>query len=512
MNFAANIHLLVKNQYLRNLQKKQHVSLMNIFLSILYVLLIAGILLTIIFDNGDSGKKIAWILVVSVLPVAGIVLYLMFGISYRQHWLFRRRYKVALETFDREKDAKLERLLRLKPDYGLIDERFRPLPRLFTDGMDSFPFSKGNSFEIITDGKRKLSLLLNDMENARESIHVEYFHFGADEGSNAIRDMMTKKAKEGVEVRFINENIANLPIPAVYYDRMKRSGVEVRRFTNPTIGLVNFATKLNYRDHRKIVVIDGRIAYTGGMNINNHYFFQWRDTHLRIEGNAAASLQASFLSSWLTSGGKLKRPLPDYFHEFTEGETIIGGPNTFTDKMMQVVADTPDAPWPMIQMGYELVLQNVRDYIFIQSPYFVPPTSFLNALKAAALRGVDVRLMLPQKVDTPLLGYANRSFYRECLEAGIRIYERGGEFIHSKTFVCDDYLSQIGTANIDIRSFDIDYEINTYIYDRETALRMKEIFEKDLDISKEITLDEWRQRKWYQTVFPRIVRLFSGLL
>jgi Phosphatidylserine/phosphatidylglycerophosphate/cardiolipin synthases and related enzymes len=210
----------------------------------------------------------------------------------------------------------------------------------------------------------------------------------------------------------------------------------------------------------------------------------------------------------LTSGGSLKRPLPEYYHAYaspTEG--------VFKDKVMQIVPDASDARWPILRMGYEWILQNAKRYVYIQTPYFVPPEQILSCLKSAALRGVDVRIMLPEKVDTPFMGPANKAYYRECMDAGVRIYERGGEFIHSKTLVCDDYLSQIGTANIDNRSFNLNHEVNAYIYDAETALANKEIFFKDLAVSKEISPAEWYQsRKWYQKLLSRLLRLLAGVL
>jgi len=480
---------------------------------ILTALFVLGIFLVVLFDNGDSGHKIAWLLVVSLLPVIGIVLYLFFGIPHRVYWLFKRRHAASSKLFKEEGDENMRKLLRGGLEEDKIDSNFLPLSKFFDASEDSYSCTDGNDFEIITNGQRKQELLMEDIRNAKHSIHMEYYHFGKDKGSKAISDLLKQKAAEGVEVRFLNENVANFPIPSFYYTKMRKSGIEVESFTNPSQGLISFTTKLNYRNHRKIVVIDGEIGYTGGMNINNHYFYQWRDTHLRIVGNAVASLQASFLDSWITAGGKLRRPLPEYFRTIPpSNKTDVPEKNLFYGKKLQLVADEPSSPWPKIQMGYEWMLQNAKKYIYLQSPYFVPPTSFLNAIKTAALRGVDVRVMLPHDVDTPFMGPANRSFYEECLEAGVKIYERGGEFIHAKTFVCDDYLSQIGTANIDIRSFDINYEINTYIYDKATALRMKEIFLEELKISKEISPDEWSKRRWYQNLFPRIVRLFSGIL
>lgn len=475
---------------------------MSTILSVLFALLIASAVFVIIYDNGSAGTKISWLLILTILPGLGLILYILFGINYRHHYFFSRRHKVAFDKIRDEADGNLKRLLSGSQDLSDIDPRFRPLHDLMSSSVGGFQMTDDNDIEIITSGARKMELLTEDIKNAKESIHVEYFHFGRDKGSKVIRDLLAEKAAQGVEVRFINENVANFPIPSAYYNKMRHSGIDVVRFTNPKKGIINLVTRLNYRNHRKIVVIDGRIAYTGGMNINNHYFYEWRDTHLRITGGAVASLQTVFLDSWLTSGGTLSKPLTAYYC-LEKGD---GG------KKVQVVADEPDGAWPVLQMSYEWLLYNAKDYVWLQTPYFAPPSEVLSALKSAALRGVDVRLMLPKKVDTPLMSQANHAYYSECLSAGVKIYERRGEFIHSKTFVADDYLTMIGTANIDFRSFNINYEDNVYIYDKEVSSEAKAIFLKDLENCDEVDKEAWQKRKWYFNLLPRIMRLFEGLL
>lgn len=475
---------------------------MSTILSVLFALLIASAVFVIIYDNGSAGTKISWLLILTILPGLGLILYILFGINYRHHYFFSRRHKVAFDKIRDEADGNLKRLLSGSQDLSGIDPRFRPLHDLMSSSVGGFQMTDDNDIEIITSGARKMELLTEDIKNAKESIHVEYFHFGRDKGSIVIRDLLAEKAAQGVEVRFINENVANFPIPSAYYNKMRHSGIDVVRFTNPKKGIINLVTRLNYRNHRKIVVIDGRIAYTGGMNINNHYFYEWRDTHLRITGGAVASLQTVFLDSWLTSGGTLSKPLTAYYC-LEKGD---GG------KKVQVVADEPDGAWPVLQMSYEWLLYNAKDYVWLQTPYFAPPSEVLSALKSAALRGVDVRLMLPKKVDTPLMSQANHAYYSECLSAGVKIYERRGEFIHSKTFVADDYLTMIGTANIDFRSFNINYEDNVYIYDKEVSSEAKAIFLKDLENCDEVDKEAWQKRKWYFNLLPRIMRLFEGLL
>jgi cardiolipin synthase len=317
---------------------------------------------------------------------------------------------------------------------------------------------------------------------------------------------------------------------------MKKAGVEVVKFTKSHIPFINFFTQLNYRDHRKIVVIDGKIGYTGGMNISDDYFLRWRDTHLRITGNAVSGLQYSFLNTWITAGGSISSDFNNYFPSMTQLEQDPTKANdqvaeiendlaktpienldmTFklagNDKLIQIVPDEPDSQWPIIQMGAVWAVQHAKKYIYIQTPYFVPPDPILSALKSAALSGTDVRIMLPKKADLFFMGPANKSYFSECLEAGIKIYERSGRFIHSKTFVSDDYLSEIGSANMDFRSFTIDYELNAYIYDENTAIVNKAIFMKDMEACKEITLSSWEKRPWYKKLLQRLLRLFAPLL
>ena len=553
--------------------------MLQTIVTILYVLLILTVVVVILVDNGDSGRKFAWLLIIAAIPLFGILLYFMFGINYRHHWIFNRRHQKYKDIFEKETNEDLNRILFGHDTEALVREDFRPLAEMM--GRGAYPsVTAGNDVEIITEGKRKFELLSQDILQARESIHMEYFHFGNDKGSRAIKELLMQKAREGVKVRFINENIANFPISSKYYDDMREAGVEVVRFTNPRAHLFDLVTTLNYRNHRKIVVIDGKIGYTGGMNINDHYFEHWRDTHMRLTGKAVASLQYAFMDSWLTGGGTIDRPMLEYYpmaKELPSSATTSGGstaslrsapplatlrsapvpplnvprvavvsparvvadgrPNdsehsdsgslrgtplspprgcrgvdVLRSKLMQIVPDEPDLPLPMLLYSYEWAITHAKKYIWFQTPYFVPPEPVLDAMKIAALTGVDIRLMLPEAADNFIARPANRAYYEEILGAGVRIFLRQGEFIHSKTFVCDDYLSSIGSANMDARSFGINYEINTYIYDEEAALKNKAIFEKDLEKCRELTLEEWSRRPWYKRLLESVIRLFAPLL
>lgn len=513
----------------------------NIIITTFLLLLIIGTILIIIFDNGDSGRKIAWMLIIAVIPAFGLLLYLIVGINPRQSWFFKDKHDRFVKFFNEHTEDWVKDILFGKSKEADLKKPFSPLARLLSNGS-STTVNDNNKVEIITSGQRKFHLLMQDLENAKDFIHMEYFYFRKDEGSKQIKEMLMKKAKEGVVVRFIHENIANIVIAPGYYNEMKKAGVLVQKFTKPRWPLINLFTQLNYRDHRKIVVIDGKIGYTGGMNISDNYFLRWRDTHLRLTGNAVAGLQYSFLSSWITSGGQVDDNLNTYFYNFDlnkekkealeskadkekEEEQIFNdlqkAPADNLDinfklpginKLIQIVPDEPYSKWPKIQMGAAWAIQTAKKYVYIQTPYFVPPEQILLSLQSAALSGVDVRIMVPRHADLFFMGPANRSYFTECLEAGIKIYERKGRFIHSKTIVSDDYLSEIGSANMDFRSFHLDYELNAYIYDESTAKLNKAIFLKDVEASEEVTLEKWKNRPLHKKFLQKIIRLFAPLL
>ena len=471
-------------------------SIIQIIISLLLIVGIVAIIFVFVFNRGDLSSTEFWHIMLGIFILAVIIL------NVRPHWSVEKRYRHFFEEFLSETDSTLQQQLFNNPAINELDPKYQGFSKLMA-GVFQGSISRNNSVEIITDGARKYELLMQDLANARESINMEYFHFGDDKGSRDVRDMLIKKAEEGVKVKFINENIANFPIGHRYYRSMKESGVEVIRFTSLRHLLLDCITKLNYRNHRKIVVIDGKIGYTGGMNINDHYFRQWRDTHLRIEGDAVAALQGIFLNSWVISGGKREEPYPFYFPKQDVHPE---------DKLIQIISDEPGLNFHPIESGYVWALSNTKDYFYMQTPYFVPSQPVLTALKAAGRCGADVRIMIPAKADTFFMGPANKSFFEELLHSGVKIYLREGEFMHAKTFVMDDYLSCIGSANLDNRSFHLNYEDNAYIYDRDLALANKSIFEHDLEQCKEFTLEDAADTKWYQRFLQKTVRIFSPML
>ena len=432
-------------------------------------------------------NKIVWI----VLILAGVALlfWLVFGINWRSKQNYDRKHHLLRSRMQAEDTEELRRLLFSNGLTMRVEQRFQPLTMLLARG--GRPSVSLSTPQIITSGKDKYNMLMSDLICAKESIHMEYFHFGIDKSSRKIRQVLMEKARQGVKVRFINENIANWPIPNCYFRSMRKAGVEVVNFSDSRFSLLRFLMTLSYRDHRKIVVIDNRIGYTGGMNINDHYFYQWRDTHLRLTGEAVASLQYAFLDTWLASGGQLHSAVNSFFFHLDKpscGQSL----HTLT----QVTPDDPTSPEPVLLTAYEWILNHAQKYVWFQSPYIAPPPSLISAMRNAAQRGVDVRVMVPEHCDTAIMRPINKSYYAELTEAGVLFYVRSGEFMHSKTIVCDDYLSCVGSANLDYRSFGIDYEINTFFYDRAVALRQKQIFENDLPICRLVIAAEAHPTPW----------------
>ena len=476
--------------------------------TILWSVLYLSIAVQVTMSRKDSDAKLFWLVFAALFLPLALPLYLLTGIHYRRPDARERLHSRSLDFFQRQMTKDLKERYFTNANLEQVNELWRPLAHLLLACGEGNKVYAHNSFEIITFGARKRELLLEDIRKAQKYIHLEYFRFGNDASGREVRDALLKKASEGVEVRFINNNMSAWRIPTSYFEDMRKGGMEVKNFTSIRYGWHIWLMRLNHQDHRKMVIIDGKVAYTGGMNINDNYFCRWRDTHLRIEGPVIARLQVSFIDTWFSCGGKLNRPLPYYFDIPMEG-----GAAPLKDKLLQVVTDAPEFPLPSSQLAYEWILQNAREYVYIQTPYFIPPTSFLHALKGAALRGVDVRLMLPKEVDTPLIGWANRSYYEECLEAGVRIFERSGAFIHCKTLVADDAVSIVGATNLDARSFGINNEVNTFAYDRETALACKEIFLDDPAALEEILLPTWKEtHREHRQYFSQIIRLFSSLL
>lgn len=467
---------------------------------VLYVAVIVGIMLTVLMDNRQPAKTIAWVLVLLFVPVVGIVLYIFFGQNTRKMKLISGR---SLDQLSKRSMLEFveQRNLRM-PEY------FSSLVRLFTNQSLSLPF-KDNAVEFYTDGYQFFPALLQAIKGATNHIHLDTYIIADDPLGRLVSDALIAKAREGVEVRLIYDDVGCWRVPERFFDRMRQAGVKVRSFM--PVRFPAFTSKVNYRNHRKVCVIDGTQGFIGGMNIALRYVkglhggtLPWRDTHMRLRGSVVYALQRAFLVDWyfvdrtLINDHRYYPPMPWHISN---------------DSLAQVVTSSPIAQWPDIMQGYVRILLEAKRYVYMETPYFLPTEPVMFAMRTAALAGVDVRLMIPRRSDAWLIQLASMSYVTETLEAGVkvRLYEKG--FNHSKLLVADDQISTCGSTNIDFRSFENNFEANVFFYDRQTALRIKDIYMRDEDCS--INFSEARElhhRPYMHRFVESLLRLLSPLL
>ncbi len=467
-----------------------------IFLA-LYMTLAVAAMVAILLDNRQPAKTMAWVLVLMFLPVVGIILYFFFGQNVRKE---RAISQHSLDQLSRRSMLESHAQASLK-----IPPLYQRLVHLF-DSQDFAPAFHLNETEIYLNGYEFFPQLLRDIASARNHIHLDFFLFEDDPLGRLVSDALIAKAAEGVEVRVIHDDVGCWSVPSRFYERMREGGVEVHAFM--PVRFPAFTSKVNYRNHRKIAVFDGRVGYVGGMNIALRYVKglgaqAWRDTMVRIHGNVVYGLQRAFLVDWFFVDRTL---ITDrrYYPEF---------PLPQTECLAQVVTSNPIGPWPKIEQGFVRVIHSARQYVYIETPYFLPTEPVLFALRTAALSGVDVRLMIPRKADSKFVAWASRSFVKEIADAGVRVlfYDRG--FNHSKLLVSDDLLATIGSTNVDFRSFEHDFESNVFFYDQAMALRIKQVFLDDEADS--IPLDQLREgasRGLLLRLWESLVRLMSPLM
>ena len=469
----------------------------------LYVLAVAGSMIAVLTDNRQPAKTMAWLLVLTFLPLLGIFLYFFFGRNTR-----KERYISEQSMDDLTKHAMYQYVE--QQNLRLPEEHIN-LIHLFANQSMSLPF-KDNHVDIFTTGTNFFVSLIDAIGSAKEHIHLESYIFDDDPLGCLVADALIDKAREGVSVRVIYDDVGCWRVSGRFFERMRQEGIDVRSFM--PVRFPAFTGKVNYRNHRKICVVDGRVAFVGGMNIALRYVrgtatMAWRDTHMRISGGAVYALQRAFLIDWyfvdrtLLSGQEYYPPLP----------AATGSDVSANDCISQVVTSSPVSPWPDIMQGYVRILLEAKRYVFMQTPYFLPTEPILFAMRTAALSGVDVRLMVPRHCDARLIEWASRSYFAKVLEAGAKIcvYEAG--FNHSKMLVSDDTIATCGSTNIDFRSFENNFESNVFFYDTQMAQRFKQIFLADachctiIDSSTSLPRQSLIRRIW-----ESLMRLFAPLL
>lgn len=474
----------------------------------LYLILLVGTCLRIIHDTRSASKTLAYLLFAVFVPVAGLLFYFTFGINYRK----RRMYSKKLLD-DEERSVKLRERL-YKDSIKLIDstEKIssdkRELAYLLLNDTLS-PVTSGNEVTTLRNGEEKFPEVIAAMESAKHHIHLEYYIYENDRIGGEIEGLLIKKAQEGVSVRMVYDDFGSRSIRGGLVNRLKKAGVQVFPFHK--IRFVPFANRINYRNHRKIIVVDGRVGFVGGINISDRYIntpdqsTYWRDTHLKIEGPAVSYLQYLFLCDWNFSAKQNLQQTEDFF-------PIVEPPKKPAGRIVQMAASGPDSANPSILFSILKGIGLARKEVLITTPYLIPGESLKTSLIMCSLSGVDVKILVPRKSDSHLVNTAARSYYEELLKADVKIYRYTKGFIHAKTIVIDREVGMVGTANMDTRSFDLNFEVNAIIYDKPTADQLAKDFYEDLKSAPEIDPVEWFQRPWYKKLLEKIARLVSPLL
>ncbi|HBI91101.1 MAG TPA: cardiolipin synthase [Terrisporobacter glycolicus] len=490
---------------------------LKIILVFFYILSII-ISIKLILENRDPSKTLIWILIFMLFPVIGILFYAILGRNIRKIKM-KKTYKMAnnmkkeniLFNLDEMKELAQGQSTMIKEGklpYGKnIDFRVLKIVSLLLN-TGIFPFTINNNVEIYVDGNEKFKNLIKDIRNAKDHIHLEYFIIKDSKIGEKIKKELIDKAKSGVKIRIIYDDVGcwRFWFHRKFFNEMRTYGIEIIPYLKGKI-TIPIGGQLNYRNHRKIVVIDGKIGYTGGINIGDEYigknkkFGYWRDTHIRIEGTSVYMLQMIFLTDWYYNTKKvlLKENL---FPKLKDKGSC----------MMQIVASGPDSDWESMHYAYFYAICQAKKSIYIETPYFIPDESLLKALKCAALSGVELIILFPKIADHKIVNTASYSYFQEILESGGKVYLYNKGFLHSKLIIIDDFMASTGSANMDLRSFKLNFEVNAFIYDENIIDEIKKKFLEDLKHGKELKQNMFENRKIVNKIKESVCRLFSPIL
>lgn len=463
----------------------------------------------VLYDTRSGVKALAYILLIVLLPFFGVFFYFFFGINYRKRKLYSRKIV--------EDEVLHQRILTLVQNYseqvlhsGLLPSEHLKLTR-FIGNSSASPLTGNNTVKLLLNGEEKFPELLSALEGATSHIHLEYYIYENDDTGNSVVDMLIKKAQQGVEVRFMYDDFGSRGLGKKFIRKLEANGIETAPFYKiKWYGLVN---RLNYRNHRKIIVIDGKKSFIGGINISNRYRndtqpknnLYWRDTHLMIDGPATFFLQYIFICDWNFCAENKLQFGSNYFPKYLQEEQI-------RDELVQIVPSGPDSKLPVIFYSLLKAIGAAKKQVLITSPYFIPGESLMDALIIAAKSGVEIKLLIPWKSDSMIVNSAARSYYKELLRHGVRIFEYQKGFVHSKVMIIDDNLSVVGSANMDYRSFDLNFEVNAMLYSKSVTEQLQKAFNNDLEHSSEINPTDWLNRPKYIHLYEKLVGLLAPIL
>lgn len=471
-------------------------------LILLYLLMILATVYTVLHERRDPVRALSWIAVIVLLPFLGIGLFVFFGQDYRKQKIFNRKEIKDIKEFEHLSYRQLRGISDFdNPEVAAN----REIITLLLNNNKSL-LTTNNRLEVLADGRCTFDSIIEALLAAKHFIHIEYYIFEEDGIGTRMADILKAKAREGVEVRFLYDDVGSWGLSGKFIRSMRQAGVEIHCFM--PIAFPWLTSKINYRNHRKIVVVDSTIGFTGGLNVADRYLKgtrhgPWRDTHLRIEGTAVHMLQLTFLTDWYFATGI---QLHDHDKYLAVSDRYVG------DVAVQIATSGPDSDWATIMQAYFSAITKATDHIYISTPYFMPGESLLTALKVASLSGIDVRLIIPSRSDSKIVYWATRSYISELLDAKIKVYLYQNGFNHSKIMTIDGHLGSIGTANMDNRSFEDNFEITAMIYDREITKDLENQFLEDINSSRALTRRRWAKRPRSEQFKESVARLFSPLL
>ncbi len=471
---------------------------------VIYTLTIVFTLIVVILENRSPQKTISWILVLILLPVIGLISYLVFGQSYRKQKMFSLKGLGDLkwlQILSQDQKGNLEESKFLKNER--IHEKKNVMTLLLNNSKALL--TGQNRVKILNDGEETFTEIYKSLRKAKEHIHLEYYIIEDGELASELHEILLERAIAGVEIRIIYDGVGSWKLSQDYIDSLRKVGVKIHAFLPVRFPVLT--SRINYRNHRKIIIIDGKTAFVGGLNFADRYkngipsIGIWRDTHLKIDGEAASSLQIVFLIDWY----------------FVRQEVLLDEkyrPNFKVKErcLLQIVSSGADSDWASILQAYFSAIASAKQNVYISSPYFMPNGSILMALKTAAMSGIDVRVLIPKKSDSAMTFYGTLSYIGELLEAGVKIYFYKKGFNHSKIMMVDGVISTVGTANMDIRSFEQNFEVNALVYDETVTMELRERFLEDLEQSDKIDLETWQKRPKGQKIKESLARIFTPLL
>ena len=473
-------------------------------ITIIYLITVVFIAILIILENRNPEKTISWILVLVLLPLIGMVFYLFFGQEYRKSKMYSRK---GLKDLEKLRNLTLEQLDNLPENQFQISHRLYSKKRLMNLMLSNSNaiLTNDNEVKVLRNGEETFPEIFRTIELAKHHIHLEYYIIEDDRIGNYLRELLIRKAREGVEVRLIYDDVGSWELKRKFIRSMSDAGIKVDCFMRVRFPMLT--SKVNYRNHRKILVIDGETAFVGGLNFADRYqdgipgIGPWRDTHLKVVGGGATALHIIFMADWYFVSKEILKG-EKYFRPFESGN----------GKLIQMTASGPDSDWESIGQAYFAAISSATDYVFISTPYLMPTADIVTALKTSALGGIDVRIIVPGLSDAITPKWGTNSYVQELLEAGIKVYFYRAGFIHSKVIVVDGIFSSVGTANLDFRSLETNFEVNAMIYDEEIAGILASQFLEDQDKSELIILEEWIKRPRINKIKESFSRLISPML